>query len=159
MKALIIILALVLVSGCATTGTVQQTSTKLPEAIKKELDISHFITFKAPPEGVEVIVVDTTTGKEAAALGTTPIRILILKKRLSFVDGNVVNVSEIKPIANAMSYGQDLNGGVQFQFKFRKSGFMDTMILVNIPYLMGDSEKVIEIKMIELIKRSDKSEK
>jgi len=140
-----------LLPACATTGSNVKThpnkQLSLPQPTREIKDISHFVTFRAPPDGVEVVAVDTVSGKEVASLGTTPVRVLILRKKLTFIDGRVADVSDIKPVVNALSYGSGITGGVEFQFKFRKFGFSDHMILERIPFLMGDSDKIIEIIM------------
>jgi len=146
-----IILIALLLPACATTDPNVKThpgkQLALKQPVREMREISHFVTFKAPPDGVEVIAVDTVSGKEVASLGTTPVRVLVLRKKLSFVDGKVADVLDIRPTANALSYGSGIMGGVEFQFKFRKYGFSDQMILEKIPFLMGDSDKVIEITM------------
>lgn len=161
MKKIVIALVLLFfLFGCATTESVQTNipTKKYPnkqlvlrEPVKETREISHFITFKAPPEGVEVVLVDTFSGKEAP-LGTTPIRIFVLTKKLFFIDGRVDAFSDLKPIGYALQYGNGagVTGGVEFQFKFRKFGFSDQMLVERIPFLMGDSDKVIEIKMVKI---------
>lgn len=152
---LIIMIALLL-PACATTESNvktypnQQLPTSTRQPVKEVREISHFITFKTPP-GAEVIIVDTFTGKEVMSLGTTPVRVLVLTKKLVFIDGRVDGFSDVKPISNALQYGNGFGngimGGVEFQFKFRKFGFCNQMLIERIPYLMGDSDKVIEIVM------------
>jgi hypothetical protein len=141
------IILICLLTGCATTSsTAKQPAPRAP--LVETTDISHFITFKAPPmEGVEVFAIDTISGKEVMSLGTTPVRVLILRKKLKFINGRVADVFDLQPTANALTYGTGLTGGVEFQFKFRKFGFSDGMVLIKIPFLMGDFEKTLEIVM------------
>ena len=147
-----IILIALLLPACAVTESSVKThpnqQLSLRQPVKEIKDISHFLTFRSPPEEkTEVWVVDTITGKEVESLGTTPVRILVLRKKLTFIDGKVADYFDIKPVGNALTYGNGLSGGVEFQFKFRKYGYSDGMVMVRIPFLMGDSEKTLDITM------------
>ena len=109
----------------------------------------HFTTFKSDPPGVDIIVVDTLTGKEVGTFGRTPVRILILK---NIVEVNPITkevvCTNITPGASGVTYGKTKVEGAEFQFKFRMSGYYDEMQIVRIPVLnSSDSDIVIQVNL------------
>jgi len=96
--------------------------------------VLHFITFRSEPLGAGIYVIDQLTGKEVGYLGTTPTRILIMKKKVE-VEGFSVNCTGITPsVAGLTLVGKSGKvEQIEFQFKFRLHGFYDDIKIERLP--------------------------
>jgi hypothetical protein len=121
----------------ATSPNLMGADQKSPPVIKpaKEIkDVLHFMTFRTEPLGAGIYVIDALTGKEVGYLGTTPIRILIMKKKVE-VDGFYANCTGLTPTVAGLT----LTGKsgkveqIEFQFKFRLHGFYDEIKIERLP--------------------------
>jgi len=117
--------------------------------IKEVKDIFHFMTFKSEPSGAGVYVIDANTGKETQYLGTTPVRILMLKKRVE-IDGFYVVCTGVGP--NATGLGLSGRDGkmeqIEFEFKFKLQGFNDDIKLERLPLNTAkDTDTVLQITL------------
>jgi hypothetical protein len=124
--------------GCAEEQqVVKKPTSSIPIVAKpaKEVkDVLHFITFRSEPLGAGIYVIDSLTGKEVGYLGTTPTRILIMKKKVE-VEGFSVNCTGITPNAAGLTL-VGKSGKVEqieFQFKFRLHGFYDEIKIERLP--------------------------
>jgi len=124
--------------GCAAEQVVKDTRTFL-----------HFVTFKTEPVGVDVIVIDTSSGKEVGFLGKTPVRVLIMKNTVQVgklsEDVTCTNIVT-SPNALGVMYGKTKVEGVEFQFKLRADGYQDEIKIERIPVIaLSDSDVTMNI--------------
>lgn len=132
-KVVLALLLCVFLIGCAGEQVAKDTRTFL-----------HFVTFNTEPVGVDVIVIDTASGKEVGFLGKTPIRILILKNTVQVEklsqDVTCTNIVT-SPNTIGVMYGKTKVEGVEFQFKFRAAGYRDEIKIERIPVIsLSDSD-------------------
>jgi len=126
--------------GCAGEQVVKDTRTFL-----------HFVTFKTEPVGVDVVVIDTSSGKEVGYLGKTPIRVLLMKNTVQV--GRLsedVTCTDIVTSPNTIGvmYGKTKVEGVEFQFKLRADGYRDEIKIERIPVInLSDSDVTMNIAL------------
>ena len=143
---------LLLVFGCAT----EQEVVKNPQKVftKEVKDVLHFVTFKSEPPGAGIYVIDTLTGKEVGYLGTTPTRLLLLKKRIE-IEGPLISCPSIAPNAQGITL-TGKSGKVEqleFQFKFKLQGFYDELKIERLPINTAtDTDVVINMNMVPVKK-------
>lgn len=146
-----------LVFGCATeqesikpaTNPVAPVSVAKLVAQKEVKDVLHFVTFKSEPMGAGIYVIDSQTGKEVGFLGTTPVRILLMKKKVE-VEGFYINCTSITP--NAAGITLTGKGGkvdqIEFQFKYKLQGFYDDIKIERLPINTSvDTDIIINMSM------------
>lgn len=157
---IISVLILLSIFGCAAEREVVKTdlakvATAQAPKIRTEIrNVSHFVVFRSDPSGAEVIVVDSKTGAEAQNLGKTPVKILIMSKKveIDFNSGKIVNISDVVANIMGLPYGSAKVEGAEFQFKFRLQGCSDEMWIERVSLFSGDSEGRVNINMVPMKK-------
>ena len=171
MKKLLIVLTCLFFLGCASDEAIKkptQSPPKLPvvqvpstvvkpvvaPVVKETKDVFHFVTFRSEPSGAGIYVIDSQTGKEVGFLGTTPVRILLLKKKVE-IDGFYTNWTDITPNATGLA----LTGKtgkveqVEFQFKYKLQGFYDEIKIERLPLnTISDTDAVTSINLMPVKK-------
>jgi hypothetical protein len=160
MKIALIILAFVFVFGCATEQETIKPATnpvtsvavvKLPQ--KEVKDVLHFVTFRSDPPGAGIYVIDSQTGKEVGSLGTTPVRILLMKKKVE-IEGFYVNCTGINPNAAGLTLvgKTGKTEQIEFQFKYKLQGFYDEIKIERL-LLNTSSDTDVTLNMSMIIKK------
>ena len=144
-RVLIILSIMILLTGCATL--------KQKGPFKTEtLTTLHFITFKTNPPGAGVLVIDLLNGRESAMLGTTPVKILILKKEVEIYSNGQKRLVNITPtFPGPITTGKNIAEGAEFQFKFRLQGYYDEMVVERVNLLTTESsDKMISVNLTKV---------
>jgi len=154
-KFMILIVFICFLFGCAEEQQVVKkpvpiTPVKSVSTPVKEIkDVLHFMTFRTEPLGAGIYVIDQLTGKEVGYLGTTPTRILIMKKKVE-VEGFYANCTGLTPsVAGLTLMGKSGKvEQIEFQFKFRLHGFYDEIKIERLPLnSAGDTDTMTLINL------------
>lgn len=171
MRIVIIGLLILSLLGCAANQEVVKPKSDMgakahpSQALQRTLKISHYITFRSDPLGAEILVIDSTTGKEVQSFGKTPVRILLMTKTIQYDPAaqRILNVSNTAANTVGLSYGKESVEGAEFQFKFRLAGYYDEMMISRIPLTAWDSDstinavlKLLKEKMFEIGTKMEK---
>lgn len=119
---------------------------------KEEREVFNFILFKSDPPGAGIYVIDTASGKEANYLGTTPVRILVMKRKIETDGLRLITCTGIS--ANVTGLPLAGKSGkidyIEYQFKFRMQGYYDEIKIEKVPLNTDTVEATLTMPLVRV---------